>query len=50
VELKAEAGDVLFIPGDVYLRKVFQRDTRGHVTGFIDRRESIDRIWTRVGS
>jgi hypothetical protein len=50
VELKAEAGDVLFIPTDLYLRKVFQRDAQGHITGFIDRRESTDRLWTRVGS
>jgi len=49
VALKAEAGDVVFIPGDVWLRKVFQRDKQGHITGFIDRRESIDRLWTRIG-
>jgi hypothetical protein len=49
-ELKAEASDVLFVPDDVYVRKVFQRDAQGHVTGFIDRRENTDRLWSRLGS
>ncbi len=34
----------LFVPDDVYLRKVFQRDAQGRVTGFIDRRENTDRL------
>jgi hypothetical protein len=49
LELKAETADVLFVPDDVYLRKVFQRDAQGRVTGFIDRRENTDRLWTRIG-
>jgi uncharacterized protein DUF4440 len=50
LELEVEAADVLFVPDDVYLRKVFQRDAQGRITGFIDRRESTDRLWTRIGS
>lgn len=49
LELEVEAADVLFVPDDVYLRKVFQRDSEGHITGFIDRRENTDRLWTRIG-
>jgi hypothetical protein len=50
LELEVEAADVLFVPDDVYLRKVFQRDAQGRITGFIDRRENTDRLWTRIGS
>ncbi|BDU21564.1 hypothetical protein DYGSA30_30210 [Dyella sp. GSA-30] len=49
IDLKVEAADVLFVPDDVYLRKVFQRDAHGRITGFIDRRENTDRLWTRTG-
>jgi hypothetical protein len=46
--LKAETRDVLFQPGNVYVRKVFQRDGKGQVTGFVDRDENSDRTWVRV--
>lgn len=46
--LKAETRDVLFEPGNVWVRKVFQRDTQGHVTGFVDRSENTERAWMRV--
>ncbi|RDS82260.1 nuclear transport factor 2 family protein [Dyella monticola] len=49
-ELMAETRDVLFQPDNVYLRRVFQRDAKGHVTGFIDRRETDGRSWARVSS
>lgn len=48
VVLRAETRDVLFEPGNVWVRKVFQRDTKGHVTGFVDRSESTERAWTRL--
>jgi hypothetical protein len=48
-ELKAETRDVLFQPDNVYRRRVFQRDADGHVTGFIDRDENVDRPWVRTG-
>ena len=43
--------DVFFIPGDNRIRKIFlQRDTPGHVTGFIERRESSGyRYWVKAG-
>ncbi|MFC4528154.1 nuclear transport factor 2 family protein [Dyella halodurans] len=50
VVLKAETRDVLFEPGDVWVRKVFQRDVKGRVTGFVDRSESTERAWTRVSA
>jgi hypothetical protein len=50
VVLKAETRDMLFEPGDFWMRKVFQRDAAGHVTGFVDRDENSDRVWTRVAT
>ena len=49
-ELMAETRDVLFQPDDVYLRRVFQRNANGQVTGFIDRSETDRRSWKRVSS
>ena len=46
--LKAEAGDVFFVSGQLRTRKIFERDTTGRVTGFIDRREGSDLVWKRV--
>ncbi len=45
--LLAEARDVLFIPGEPRDKNLFQRDARGRVTGFIDRREGEDIVWKR---
>lgn len=47
-DLKAEAPDVLFTPGSPRYRKVFLRAANGHVTGFAERREAWDIVWTRV--
>jgi len=46
--LRAEAPDVLFVPGRPRYRKVFQRGADGRVTGFAERREAWDIVWTRV--
>ncbi len=46
--LKAEVADLFFVPGQPRLRKVFQRDAAGHITGFVERRESWDIIWKRA--
>jgi hypothetical protein len=46
-EWKQEAPDVFFIPGDNRIRKIFQRDASGHITGFIERRESWDIVWVK---
>jgi Domain of unknown function (DUF4440) len=46
--LRVELADCLFVPGQPRLRKVFQRDANGHVTGFVERRESWDIAWRRV--
>ena len=45
--LKVEVRDVLFIPGQPRIRKIFQRDAKGKVTGFVDRRESWDLVWKK---
>ena len=45
--LRIEARDVAFVPGQPRSRKVFQRDAGGRITGFADRREGRDIVWTR---
>jgi hypothetical protein len=47
--LQVEVKDVLFIPGQPRIRKIFQRDADGKITGFVDRRESWDLVWRREG-
>ncbi len=46
--LKAEVPDVLFVPGQMRYRKVFQRGPDGRLTGFVERREAWDIEWKRV--
>jgi hypothetical protein len=48
-EWDAETRDVFFIKGDPRIRKIFQYDATGRVTGFIERRESWDIVWNKVG-
>ena len=45
----AEAPDVFFIKGDPRIRRIFQRDASGRITGFVERRESWDIVWDRLG-
>jgi hypothetical protein len=45
--LRTEVRDVLFVPGQPRVRKIFQRDKEGKVTGFVDRREGEDLVWHR---
>ena len=42
-----ETRDVFFEPGQPRTRRIFQYDTLGRATGFVDRRESRDISWTR---
>lgn len=46
--LLVELKDVLFVVGQPRNRKIFQRDEKGSVTGFVDRREGVDLKWDRV--
>jgi ketosteroid isomerase-like protein len=46
--LKAEAPDVLFVPGKPRYRKVFLRGPDGKVTGFAERREAWDIVWKKM--
>jgi ketosteroid isomerase-like protein len=47
-ELRAEAPDVLFVPGRPRYRYVFLRDAAGKITGFAQRREAWDLVWKRA--
>jgi ketosteroid isomerase-like protein len=47
-EWNAETRDVFFIKGDPRIRKIFQYDATGTVTGFIERRESWDIVWNKA--
>jgi len=48
-EWHAETRDVFFISGDPRIRKIFQYDANGAVTGFVERRESWDIVWLKTG-
>ncbi|HSC61886.1 MAG TPA: nuclear transport factor 2 family protein [Rhizomicrobium sp.] len=48
-EWNAETRDVFFIKGDPRIRKIFQYDANGNVTGFIERRESWTLYWDKLG-
>jgi len=49
VPLKAELKDVFFTPGAPNVRKLFQRDAAGRVTGYTSRRDGSDLVFTRIG-
>lgn len=46
--LLAESPDVFFIAGEPRSRKIFRRDARHRIIGFVDRREGEDLVFTRV--
>jgi hypothetical protein len=46
--LYVEVRDVLFVPGQPRIRKIFQRDEKGRITGYVDRRESWDLVWKKA--
>jgi ketosteroid isomerase-like protein len=48
--LQVEVRDVLFVAGQPRIRKIFQRDVNGQITGFVDRRERWDLVWKREKS
>jgi ketosteroid isomerase-like protein len=43
----AEVPDVFFVPGQPRTRRIFVRDARGKVVGFVDRREGEDIRWNK---
>ena len=45
--LRAEAPDVMFVPGSPRYRYVFQRGSGGKIKGFAQRREAWDIAWKR---
>jgi hypothetical protein len=48
--LLPESGDVFFSPGRPRTRRIFMRAPHGRVSGFADRREGTDLVWTRLAS
>ena len=46
--LSVEIRDVLFVSGQLRTRKLFNRDAKGRITGFVDRREGNDLVWKKV--
>lgn len=46
--LRAEAPDVLFVPGKPRYRMIFRRGPGGRITGYAERREAWDLDWTRL--
>jgi hypothetical protein len=45
--LQVEVRDVLFVAGQPRTRKIFQRDAKGAITGFVDRREGEDLVFRK---
>jgi ketosteroid isomerase-like protein len=45
----AEARDVFFVARDPRIRKIFQRNGSGQIVGFVERRESWDIVWKKIG-
>jgi ketosteroid isomerase-like protein len=45
---RAELRDVLFTPGTPRTRRIFQRDAKGNILGFISRRDGHDIVFRRV--
>jgi ketosteroid isomerase-like protein len=47
VPLQTEVRDVLFTPGAWRTRAIFQRDTNGRVTGYVNRSDGYDLVFTK---
>jgi len=45
-----ELRDVFFERGQPRTRRIFQRDGKGVITGFVDRREARDVVWRRLSA
>jgi hypothetical protein len=43
-----EIRDVAFTPGQPRVRKIFTRDARGRIDGFLSRRDGRDVVWKRI--
>jgi hypothetical protein len=48
LSLLAETPDILFVPGQPRIKRIFLRDAKGRITAFIDRREGEDIVWNRT--
>lgn len=50
VTYQPEVMDVFFAPGRPRTRRIFVRDDKGAITGFVDRREGIDVRWRKAAA
>jgi ketosteroid isomerase-like protein len=48
VAIKAELRDVFFLPGIPNMRRIFKRDAKGQVTGYVSRRDGVDIVLSKV--
>lgn len=46
---RPEVADVFFAPGQPRTRRIFQRNDKGVIQGFVDRREGHDIRWRKIG-
>lgn len=46
--IRAELQDVFFIAGAPNVRRIFQRDAHGRVTGYVSRRDGVDTVAVRI--
>lgn len=49
VPIMAELRDVFFLPGIPNMRRIFQRDASGQVTGYVSRRDGVDIALSKIG-
>jgi ketosteroid isomerase-like protein len=49
IVLKPEVRDVLYTPGDPYVRRIFERDASGAISGYVSRRAGTDLKFRKVG-
>ena len=48
VRLKPEVRDVFFTPGSPRMNIAFQRDASGRITGYVNRRDERDLVFTKA--
>jgi ketosteroid isomerase-like protein len=49
ITLMPEVRDVLYTPGDPYVRRIFERDGSGAIAGYVSRRAGTDLKFRKVG-
>lgn len=49
IQYRMEIPDIFFVPGQPRTRRIFQRESDGKISGFVDRREGEDVRWIKIG-